>query len=133
LTVRECRDTLSFAKALGKEMEAGHMDFDIEDLTYGELVDLNRRIIERLKMLDQIDAHHRMMEFSIGERVTFAPVGREPVTGTICRYNRKTVTVTSDAGDAWRVPPHLLRRATPPGEGGGNVIPIHEGKDKRDR
>lgn len=73
-----------------------------------------------------------MTGFIIGEPVTFAPRGRAFVTGTIRGHNRKTVTVMTDDGDTWRVPPHLLRGAAP-GEGRGNVIPIEDRKDRRDR
>jgi hypothetical protein len=37
--------------------------------------------VARLRFLRQIDAHQAMLEFRIGERVTFHPDGRPPVTG----------------------------------------------------
>ena len=83
---------------------------NIDDLTEAELIDLNHRIVERLRFLNQMRAHERMLEFKIGDRVTFQPDGRPPVTGMLVRYNRKTVTVITDDGQHWNVSPGVLRR-----------------------
>lgn len=87
------------------------MKIDIDQLSYDELVDLNHRVVERLRFLDQMRAHSAMLEFRIGERVVFQPHGEAPLYGTLTKYNRKTVTVTTDNGQQWRVPPGLLRKA----------------------
>ena len=55
------------------------MKIDIDNLSYDELIDLNHRVVERLKFLDQMQAHSQMLEFSIGEKVEFAPHGRAAV------------------------------------------------------
>lgn len=47
------------------------MAIDIDKLTEPELVDLNNRIVARLRFLQQMRAHAAMLEFSLGERVTF--------------------------------------------------------------
>ena len=44
---------------------------DIDRLSEAELVDLHHRIVERLRFLEQMRAHTRMLEFSIGDRVCF--------------------------------------------------------------
>ena len=93
------------------------MVIDIDKLTEAELVDLNHRIVERLRLLQHIRAHADMLEFSIGERVTFQPDGRGPVQGMLTRYNRKSVTVVTDDGHRWTVSPALLSRATVTGQG----------------
>jgi hypothetical protein len=59
---------------------------DIDRLTEAELVDLNHRIVERLRLLQHIRAHADMLEFKIGERVTFQPDGRGQ--GSRMRYRR---------------------------------------------
>ena len=92
------------------------MVIDIDKLTEAELVDLNHRIVERLRLLQHIRAHANMLEFSIGERVTFQPDGRGPIQGMLTRYNRKSVTVVTDDGHRWTVSPALLSRATVPGK-----------------
>jgi hypothetical protein len=54
------------------------MKIDIDKLNEDELIDLNHRIIERLRFLSQMRVHSRMLEFKIGDRVTFHPEGRRP-------------------------------------------------------
>jgi len=86
------------------------MPIDIDALTEAELVDLNHRIVERLRFLHQMRTHKRMLDFSIGDRVTFQPDGRAAVAGVLTRYNKKTVTVVTDTGERWNVPPSRLER-----------------------
>lgn len=84
------------------------MRIDIDGLSETDLVDLNHRIVARLRMLRQLHAHSQMMEFKIGDRVVFYPEGQSKA-GTLTRYNRKTVTVITDDGEHWNVAPGLLR------------------------
>lgn len=42
------------------------MKIDIDKLTEAELIDLNHRIVERLRFLHQMRAHAQMLEFKIG-------------------------------------------------------------------
>ncbi len=55
-------------------------------------------------------AHARMLDFSVGDRVSFQPDGRPALFGILPRYNKKTVTVITEAGEHWTVSPHLLRK-----------------------
>ena len=103
------------------------MPIDIDPLSESELVDLNHRIVARLRFLRQLEAHESMLEFRIGERVTFQPDGRAPVTGMITRYNKKTVSIVTDEGQQWNVAPQLLARAAPRAIGktdGSNVVTL---------
>src|SRR5438874_12214876 len=90
---------------------AESMKIDIDQLTEDELVDLNNRIVARLRFLSHMRAHSEMLEFRIGDRVIFEPEGRAPVLGVLTRYNKKTVTVVSESGQRWNVSPGFLRRA----------------------
>ena len=87
------------------------MKIDIDKLSEEELVDLNHRIVERLRFLSQMRAHSQMLDFKIGDRVTFHPEGRPPVVGMLTRHNKKTVTVITDSGQHWNVAPGFLRKA----------------------
>jgi hypothetical protein len=103
------------------------MAIDIDALTEPELVDLNHRIVARLQFLRHLEAHASMLEYRIGERVTFHPDGRPPVTGLITRYNRTTVSIVTDDGHRWNVAPQLLERAAAGSagkSGSGNVVSI---------
>jgi hypothetical protein len=88
------------------------MKVDIDRLTEAELIELNNRVVERLRFLHQMRSHAEMLEFRIGDRVQFQAEGRAPVVGMLTRYNRKTVTVITDSGQRWNVAPRLLRRAS---------------------
>ncbi|MEO7760531.1 MAG: hypothetical protein ABIS68_01330 [Casimicrobiaceae bacterium] len=86
------------------------MKIDIDALTESELIDLNHRAVARLKMLNEMRSHSQMLEFKIGDRVSFQPDGRSPIVGMLTRYNRKTVTIITDDGQHWNVSPMLIRR-----------------------
>ena len=87
------------------------MTIDIDALNESELVDLNHRIVERLRFLHQIQAHQTMLKFSIGERVSFEDGQRRTVEGTLTRYNRKSVTVIGAEGRHWNIAPGFLQKA----------------------
>jgi hypothetical protein len=100
---------------------------NIDELTEAELIDLNHRVVERLKFLNQMRAHAHMLEFKIGDRVTFHPQGGPPVVGILTRYNKKTVTVITDDGHRWNVSPGFLDKADAPGRpniSSKKVIPL---------
>jgi len=84
---------------------------DINTLTESALVDLNHRIVERLRFLQQARAHVGMLQFRIGQQVSFEPDGSGPLSATVVRYNQKTVTVVTADGQRWRVAPVHLREA----------------------
>jgi len=86
------------------------MSIDISKLTEVELVELNRRIVARLKFMQEARTQHQMLSFVVGDRVRFQPPGHDPKTGVIVRHNRKTVTVVTDDHHQWNVAPVFLSR-----------------------
>jgi hypothetical protein len=86
------------------------MNIDISQLDEGELLELNRRIVARLKYLQEARTHHQMLRFNVGDRVRFQPPGHEAKTGVIIKYNRKTVSVLTDDRHQWNVAPVFLSR-----------------------
>jgi hypothetical protein len=86
------------------------MKIDIDSLSYDELVELNYKIVERLKFLDSMHTHKKMMQFSPGDQVCFEATGRNKQFGTLVKYNKKTVTVITESGQKWNVSPHLLSK-----------------------
>ena len=69
-----------------------------------------------------------MLEFSIGDRVSFQPEGRPLQVGMLTRYNKKTVTVITESGEHWNIAPGLLRRvnSSPSADNASaNVIQLH--------
>jgi len=95
---------------------------DIENLSRDELVALNRRIVDRVKMLDTLATHQSMMQFHPGARVTFTASNGKRLTGTVMKFNQKTVTVITDAGERWNLSPQLLSPIKDASR--GNVIDI---------
>jgi len=87
------------------------MKIDINSFTENELIDLNRRIVERLRFLSQTRAHNKMLEFKVGDRVSFKTDDRAALCGVLTKYNKKTVTVITDNGEHWNVAPGLLTLA----------------------
>lgn len=102
------------------------MSIDINHLTADELVELNYKIIERLKMLETLETHKSMMQLHSGARVTFESPAGERIVGTVMKFNRKTVTVVTDAGRRWNVSPHLLSPIK--SEASGKVVDIRPKK-----
>lgn len=101
---------------------------EIDGLTEAELIDLNNRVVERLRFLNQARAHSQMLEFSVGDRVSFQPEGREPLLGVLIRYNKRTVTVITEQGQRWNVSPGALRKVKDVhvGRGDPNVVELRK-------
>ncbi|WP_419625167.1 hypothetical protein [Thiolapillus sp.] len=83
------------------------MPIDIDGLSFEELLELNQRVVARLKMLESMQARIEMMQFNLGQRVSFEHQGGR-ILATLVKYNRKTVTVVTDNGQRWNISPHLL-------------------------
>lgn len=82
---------------------------DIDNFTEEELIELHNQIVERLRYLEHVKTHEAMVKFRIGERVSFRGNDGRELTGTLMKYNKKTVTIITDAGDRWNVSPGFLR------------------------
>jgi len=88
---------------------------DIDRLTEEELIDLNHKVVARLRFLRDMRSHAAMVKFRIGERVRFHPAGHPELTGTLTRYNKKSVSIIADNGQRWNVHPSFLSKvATDP-------------------
>src|SRR3989304_4995803 len=71
--IRNVRQLGQPAAGTGLVLDEVSMKIDIDKLTEAELVDLNNRIVERLRFLTHMRAHAQMLEFKIGDRVSFQP------------------------------------------------------------
>jgi hypothetical protein len=88
------------------------MGINIDHLSEPELIHLNEKIVQRLRILRQMRAHVQMLHFTLGERVWFQTAEEEVVRGTLVKYNKKSVTVVTEEGHRWTVAPGFLRKAT---------------------
>jgi len=108
------------------------MPIDIDGLSFEELLELNQRVVARLKMLEAMQTHIEMMRaysmrFNPGQRVSFEHQGGR-LLGTLVKYNRKTVTVVTDNGQRWNISPHLL---SPVKDAGTAQLQPSAGKKKK--
>lgn len=103
------------------------MSINIDDLSEKELIELNHKIVERLKLLETMHHHNEMMRFNPGEQVSFQPAGQERQIGTLVKFNKKTVTVITSNGQKWNVSPQLLSKIknVKPESKNSNVIGIN--------
>lgn len=99
------------------------MRIDIDRLSEEELIDLNHKIISRLRFLRDMRSHAAMVKFRIGERVRFHPAGHPEINGIITRYNKKSVSIIADNGQRWNVHPSFLSKvaADQPERNDGNA------------
>ena len=103
------------------------MKFDLDSLSEADLIDLNNRVVERLKFIRQARAHNAMLQFRIGELVWFEPEGRGPVKGVITKYNKKSVSVMAADGQQWRVSPgflHKVEQGAPHAQGSATILKL---------
>jgi hypothetical protein len=85
-------------------------DAELSKLNEQQLVELNNRVVERIRFLRQRRVHEELGRFSVGDLVTFSSECGQLVVGTVVRCNHKTVSIVGDDGHAWRVSPGLLSR-----------------------
>jgi len=105
------------------------MSIDIDDLSYDELLDLNDRILARLKHLDAADTLNAMMKLNLGTKVCFDSGKHGMQVGTLIKFNQKTVTVLTDDGRRrWKVSPQMLSPVIEEAGDKTNVIDLKKKK-----
>jgi len=92
-------------------------DIDINDLTIAELIALGDRVHDRIKYLERQQVFQAMQRFNIGARVRFHPGRHGPQTGTLTKFNQKSVNIAGDDGRQWRVPADILEALGPDAPG----------------
>ncbi len=102
------------------------MDIDVEKLSLEELVDLNKRVVHRIRYLYSLKTRSQLDRFEVGDHVTFQGDGktiagvvvRPPLHrwGTVrqCssggRVNQKTLSVLTDCRHHWKIHPKFLTK-----------------------
>ncbi len=84
------------------------MNFDIDNLSKEKLLELNHRIVERLKYLSDRETLGLLGKFRVGDVVEFRNEGTM-TRGTVIRINRKTLSIRTKEG-RWNLPPQSLRK-----------------------
>ena len=109
------------------------VDIDLTRFSAEELMELNARIIERIKYLRQVRQFENLSQFSLGETVCFNSRDGQVVTGQIIRLNKMTATIISRDRVRWKVSPSLLSKVVQQEHNdsdGGNVINLSN-RDQR--
>lgn len=81
----------------------------LDGLTEEDLQNLNRLVVEKLKLLHKARSLKAMAEFNLADRVYFHH-GQRRIIGTVIRLNQKTVSVETNDGHHWTIPPAFLRK-----------------------
>ncbi len=90
------------------------MDIDLSKLSEPQLLELHRRIGERLKALREHRTRWHLTNFSVGDRVLLEHQHEGLLEGRVVRINAKTVSVDCNDGSRWRVSPvNLVNLSTP--------------------
>lgn len=84
------------------------MNIDIDRLSKEELLELNHRIVERLKQFSEVETLELSKKFRVGEVVEFRSE-RNIIRGIVIRINRKTLSIRTREG-RWNIPPQFLRK-----------------------
>jgi len=85
------------------------VSIDLTRLSEVELLDLNRRIVEHLRLIRSARQLVDLAQLTVGMRVEFTTDDGRALQGDIVRLNRKTATVCYNPSGHWRVSPTLLR------------------------
>ncbi len=82
----------------------------LEAFSEKELIQLNHKIVERIKFLRQMRVQKKMLDFYPGQSVSFETT-EGLVSGIVARFNKKTVTVVTHDGERWKVSPSFLSKS----------------------
>lgn len=85
---------------------------EIQKLNYDELIEVNRRVVARIKELREARNRFEIRQFRIGNSVEFCTTEGELITGIVARINKKTVGIITEEGEMWRVSPSMLKKSS---------------------
>jgi hypothetical protein len=77
------------------------VSIDLARLSEDELLDLNRQIIERLRLMRSARQLINLTRFTVGTHVEFTTDDGRILQGEMIRVNRKTATVCSNPSGHW--------------------------------
>ena len=86
-------------------------NIEIENLSLKELVELHNKVARRMWELGRTELNAKLGEFQIGDPVSFQAEGKT-ITATVIRVNRKTLSVRSQEGYYFYVPPWAVTKTS---------------------
>lgn len=82
----------------------------IKGLSIDELISLNKMVVERIKVLNQIETSNAMRKYNIGECVEFEDNNNQIIKGRIIKINKKTISILTNGNLQWNVHPSFIRK-----------------------
>lgn len=82
---------------------------DFNQYSMQELIQLNRELVEHMRVRNQRDSQRSMERFQLNERVSFQANNGDIIEGIIIRFNQKSVTIKTSLNE-WRVAPQYLSK-----------------------
>ena len=97
---------------------------NLDQMSDDELLRLNREIVAALMARQHQEQRKELLAFTVGDRVSFqGPEGR-PISGTIKRVNKKTLTIVTAHG-LWKIDPGFVLKAKSVKAGRSKVLTLH--------
>jgi hypothetical protein len=84
---------------------------NINELCIHQLIDLNRRVIERIKYLQRAKVTELMESYDYGDEVYFHDKDQNIIHGKVIRFNQKSITIKENCGMEWRVSPSFVKKS----------------------
>ena len=79
------------------------------ELNEDQLLSLNLKIIERIKLIRRARSNVSMAKFNLGDAVYFNRDG-DKIRGRIIRLNQKTISIITSDNHPWNVSPSFLTK-----------------------
>ncbi|MGV8948487.1 MAG: hypothetical protein ACOH2E_03865 [Candidatus Paracaedibacter sp.] len=81
---------------------------DIENLTVQELIDLNEKVIRRLKELKSQEERKAATQFRINDIVSFTTRDNKKIIGFVTSTRKSKISIFTEDNEKWNVPPTIL-------------------------
>ena len=101
------------------------INFDFNRYSIEELLELNGKLIEHVRLREQRESQQEMDNFDLGETVCFKARGGDIVEAKIISFNKKTITVERECGHRWRISPQLLEKVVAHEKKSDHVVAIN--------
>ena len=82
----------------------------IEGLKLSELIELNKLVVERIRLMQKATALVVLSQFAVGDWVSWISNDGTKYIGQVIRINHKTASVKVSEHGYWNVSPQLLRK-----------------------
>jgi hypothetical protein len=88
---------------------------DIRKPSKNELVELNKRVVDRLNEITNAEFINQTNAFNVADIVSFEN-NAEKLCGVILRINKKTISVAVSSQERFKISPSLLKIAKKPSQ-----------------